>query len=114
MAELTAFANTVGGRSVQPVNTFDSFDPFTGRPWATIPASTREDVDDAVAAARAAFQSREWAGLTPTGRGKLLVRVAELIEAEANRLAAIETRDNGKLIAEMSAQLHYIPEWFRY
>lgn len=47
-------------------------------------------------------------------RGKLLVRVADLIAENAERIAAIETRDNGKLITEMTAQLRYIPEWFRY
>lgn len=52
--------------------------------------------------------------LTATARGALLVRLADLIAANADRLAALETRDNGKLITEMSAQLRYIPEWFRY
>ncbi|MCA0419791.1 MAG: aldehyde dehydrogenase, partial [Proteobacteria bacterium] len=66
------------------------------------------------AAAKAAFRSKEWAGLTPSARGKLLVRLADLIAENAERLAAIETRDNGKLISEMSAQLRYIPEWYRY
>jgi (Z)-2-((N-methylformamido)methylene)-5-hydroxybutyrolactone dehydrogenase len=53
-------------------------------------------------------------GLTATARGKLLVRLADLIAENADRLAALETRDNGKLIAEMSAQLRYLPEWYRY
>jgi aldehyde dehydrogenase (NAD+) len=44
----------------------------------------------------------------------LLVKVADLIERHAERLARIETRDNGKLLAEMSVQLRYIPQWFRY
>jgi aldehyde dehydrogenase (NAD+) len=52
--------------------------------------------------------------MTPTQRGKLLVRFSEVLGSEAERLAAIETRDNGKLYAEMTTQLRYIPEWFRY
>ncbi len=67
-----------------------------------------------MAAAKAAFRSEDWAGLTATARGKLLVRLADLIADHAERLAAIETRDNGKLISEITAQLRYVPEWFRY
>src|ERR1700760_440616 len=49
-----------------------------------------------------------------SARGALLRRLADLIAADADRLAAIETRDNGKLITEMRAQLRYIPQWFHY
>ncbi|CAM5362613.1 aldehyde dehydrogenase (NAD+)/betaine-aldehyde dehydrogenase [Aquamicrobium terrae] len=111
---LVTFQNTVGGQ-LQPVaDTFETYDPFTGQPWALIPRDGKAEVDAAVAAARAAFRSREWGGITPSARGKLLARVAELIAENAERIAAIETRDNGKLITEMTAQLRYIPEWFRY
>ena len=111
---LARFHNTVAGKLQPTSGTFESFDPFTGRPWALIPRGGAAEVDAAVAAAKAAFRSPEWGGLTVSARGKLLVRLAGLIEENAERLAAIETRDNGKLIAEMSAQLRYIPEWFRY
>ena len=108
------FQNTIGGRLMPVRNTFESFDPFTGKPWALIPLDGPGEVEAAVAAAKAAFRSPEWAGLTATARGKLLLRVGDLIADNADRLAALETRDNGKLIAEMGAQLRYIPEWFRY
>lgn len=111
---LVSFQNTVGGRLQPVVDTFESFDPFTGRSWALIPRCGGGEVNAAVASAKAAFRSKEWAGITPTARGKLLVRVAELIADSAERMAAIETRDNGKLITETTAQLRYIPEWFRY
>jgi len=111
---LVSFQNTVGGRLLASADTFESHDPFTGRPWALIPRCGKVEVDAAVASARAAFRSKDWAGITPTGRGKLLVRLAELIAENAERIAAVETRDNGKLITEMTAQLRYIPEWFRY
>jgi aldehyde dehydrogenase (NAD+) len=111
---LVSFQNTVGGRLQSIAGTFESFDPFTGRPWALIPRGSVTEVDAAVASAKAAFRSKEWAGITPSARGKLLVRLADLIAENAERIAAIETRDNGKLITEMTAQLRYIPEWFRY
>ncbi len=106
------FFNTVNGAQVPARASFESFDPYTGQPWALIPADGADQVDAAVAAAKAAF--RGWAGLTATARGKLLVRLADLIAANADRLAALETRDNGKLIAEMGAQCRYLPEWYRY
>jgi acyl-CoA reductase-like NAD-dependent aldehyde dehydrogenase len=111
---LNAFRNTVAGGEVAATATFESFDPFTAKPWALIPADGPDQVIKAVAAAKAAFKSRDWAGLTATARGKLLNRLADLIFANADRLAAIETRDNGKLLSEMTTQLRYIPEWYRY
>jgi (Z)-2-((N-methylformamido)methylene)-5-hydroxybutyrolactone dehydrogenase len=71
-------------------------------------------VDRAVLAAKAAFDAGEWAAMRPTQRGKLLVRLAEIIEREAERLAELEVRDNGKLIAEMGLQTKYLAEWYRY
>ena len=111
---LVSFQNTIAGQPQSVAGTFESFDPFTGKPWALIPRCGEAEVDAAVTAAKAAFRSAEWAGITPTARGKLLVRLADLIGENAERIAAIETRDNGKLITEMTAQLRYIPEWFRY
>lgn len=107
------FQNTVGGRQAESRAWFESFDPYTGKPWALISSDCAAEVDAAVAAARAVFRSPAWAGLTASARGKLLLRLADLIAANADRLAALETRDNGKLIAEMRAQLRNIPEWFR-
>ena len=116
MTHLAGYLNTVGGRQVAAADgaTLDSYDPFTGEAWAAIPRCNAGDVDAAVGAARRAFDDPAWRGLTPSARGKLLVRLADLIAVEAERLAAIEVRDNGKLISEMSAQLRYIPEWYRY
>jgi aldehyde dehydrogenase (NAD+) len=94
--------------------TFESFNPFTGKAWATVPRAGVADIDRAVTAARNAFEAPSWRSLNATERGKLLHRLGDLVAARADELAALETRDNGKLINEMSAQLHYMPEWFRY
>src|SRR6185295_15851417 len=72
------------------------------------------DVDRAVAAARTAFVSPAWRGLNASARGALLRRFGDLVAQHADRLAEIETRDNGKLIAEMRIQLRYVPQWFYY
>lgn len=116
MMDPPRFLNTIGGKGAEAADgaTFESYDPYTGQPWTRIPRCGAVDVDAAVAAARQAFDDPKWRGLTPTARGKLLLRLADLISVEAERLAAIEVRDNGKLMSEMSAQLRYIPEWYRY
>ena len=93
--------------------TYSSVDPFTREPWAVVPDAGGEDVDAAVAAARAALDG-EWGQLTANQRGKLLFRLADLIARDAEQLAEMETRDNGKLLREMSGQMAYLPEWYRY
>jgi aldehyde dehydrogenase (NAD+) len=92
----------------------ESFNPYTGEPWTLIPKCAAADVDAAVEAAHRAFKSGPWRAMTQTERGALLVRLADVIAANAERLAEIEVRDNGKLIAEMAAQLRYVPQWYRY
>src|SRR5262249_49890128 len=82
-------------------------------PWAEIPHGDPSDVDRAVKAARRAFEG-EWSGLRPSQRGRLLLRLADLIEQNAAHLAEIEVRDNGKLYAEMSLQTKYMAGWYRY
>jgi acyl-CoA reductase-like NAD-dependent aldehyde dehydrogenase len=94
--------------------TFESFNPFTGRAWAKVPRAGSGDVDRAVSAARTAYEDPSWRELNATERGALLYRLGDLVAEHADELAEIETRDNGKLINEMSAQLHYMPQWFRY
>ena len=105
----------IGGAWVEPSSAswIESSNPFTAQPWALIPRGSKDDVDRAVAAAKAAFYG-DWRKLTATARGALLRRLGDLIAAEADHLARIETTDNGKLFAEMRAQLNYIPQWFHY
>ncbi len=111
---LVRLENIVGGTSRSAKDGFETFNPFEGKAWAIIPRDGPAEVDQAVAAAKAAFRSPEWSGLTASARGRLLIRLADLIADNAERLAAFETRDNGKLLSEMTTQLRYIPEWFRY
>jgi acyl-CoA reductase-like NAD-dependent aldehyde dehydrogenase len=94
--------------------TFQTHDPYTGEPWALIPECDAKDVDRACEAAWRAFDKGPWAAMTQTARGKVLRRIAGLIEKHAEHLAQIEVRDNGKLMSEMHAQTKYLPEWFYY
>ncbi|MFQ6023625.1 MAG: aldehyde dehydrogenase [Acidiferrobacterales bacterium] len=93
---------------------FESENPYTGGPWALIPQSHADDADRAVRAAHTAFTSGEWPKLTASQRGALLRKLGDLLTANAKHLADIEVRDNGKLIAEMGAQLNYLPQWYYY
>jgi aldehyde dehydrogenase (NAD+) len=93
---------------------FESINPFTAQPWALIPRGAKADVDRAVASAKKAFYGKAWRGLTASARGAMLRRLGDLVAAEADRLAEIETTDNGKLLSEMRVQLQYAPKWFHY
>jgi len=106
----------INGAWVEPTqgNYFDTENPYTGDVWAKIARGTEQDADLAVKAATAAFDDGDWAQMNPTQRGKLLVRLADIVEREAGRLGELEVRDNGKLIAEMGAQTKYLAEWYRY
>lgn len=106
----------IGGVSVDPVSGqwFETQNPFTGEAWAEIPRCDARDVDHAVQSAHAALTKGPWADMTPTQRGLLMHRLGELIARDARKLAELEVRDNGKLLAEMLGQLNYIPSYFFY
>ncbi|WP_435660693.1 aldehyde dehydrogenase [Leisingera caerulea] len=111
---MQTFQQYIGGAFEDAGSTFESLFPATGKPWARMPAASAEDADRAVRAAEAAFFSSEWAGMTATQRGKLLLRLADLVAENAPRLAELETRDTGKIIRETSAQIAYVAEYYRY
>ena len=93
---------------------FDSYNPFTGEVWAQVAQANTEDVDQAVNAAHKAFSEGPWSSMTASQRGLLLHKLGTLIARDAKELATIEVQDNGKLFAEMFAQLNYVPQWFYY
>lgn len=95
------------------------FDPSTGAEIAELAESPMEDVDRAVAAARRAFDDGRWTGLPTSVREKMIHRLADLIEANADELAELEAIDNGKPLAMAThvdipaaiAQLRYLAGW---
>jgi acyl-CoA reductase-like NAD-dependent aldehyde dehydrogenase len=95
-------------------NWFESFYPFTGAPWALIPEGNAQDVDRDVRAAHQAFSAGPWPQLTASQRGLLLRCLGELVARDAKKLAELEARGNGKLIAEVQGQFDYIPQWYYY
>src|SRR3954469_12371142 len=115
MDDLETFRLFIGGKSVDALSgrTFESLNPYTGRPWARLAEGGPEDVDAAVAAARAAFGGGGGA-LTGFQRAAVLRSCAAAIEANADRLALLEVRDSGKLLREMAGQMRALPQWFLY
>lgn len=94
--------------------TFESVNPATGEPWARMPAAGEADVHRAVSAAKSALYDGPWSRLTATSRGKLLRRLADLIDANAQRLGDIETTDSGKLARETRSQTRYVADYYHY
>ncbi|TJZ91450.1 aldehyde dehydrogenase [Paracoccus gahaiensis] len=108
------FQQYIDGQFSDGAGRFDSLDPATGQAWASMPDANAGDVDRAVRAADRAFRDPAWAGLTATARGRLLFRLADLVAEAAPRLAALETRDTGKIIRETGAQIAYVADYYRY
>src|SRR5690242_9513194 len=113
--ELEHFRMLIGGKAVDAASgaTFESHNPYTGRPWAVVPDGGPADVDAAVAAARAALDG-EWGSMTGFARAALMRRLADLIAANAERLARLEVNDSGKLYREMIGQLNGLGGWYQY
>ena len=96
-----------GGETMAAVN------PFDQDVWAEIAVASVSDVDDAVSAARRAFEGG-WGQTTGLERARLMHRLADLIDAEAERLALVETTDNGKVIRETRSQMGYAARVYRF
>ncbi len=88
----------IGGqrRAARTGAVFSSVSPVDGRTLAEVARCGEGDIDDAVAAARAAFEDRRWRGLAPAKRKQIMIRFAELLLANADSLALTETLDMGK------------------
>lgn len=114
--EVRKYKMLVGGEWVDSLSgeTFESINPYTGRVWAQVPKAGEQDIDAAVRAAREAFDDGPWGRMTGTQRARLIRRLAELMEENADLIASVESTDNGKLIREMGGQLKALPEWYYY
>jgi acyl-CoA reductase-like NAD-dependent aldehyde dehydrogenase len=93
--------------------TMPAINPFDQSVHGQVPIATLADVDDAIHAARLAFKTG-WRMTTPGERAKLLNKVADLLDADAERIAVLETTDNGKVIRETHNQMGYAARIFRY
>ncbi len=113
--DLEQFQLFINGRRMDARSgrTFASENPYTRQPWATVADGGPEDIDEAVAAARTAFDG-EWGAKTGFERAAILRSCADAIARNGERLARLEVQDSGKLLREMLGQLKALPQWYYY
>jgi hypothetical protein len=107
----------INGRWVESHSgqTFEVLDPATGDEVAQVARGDAHDINQAVAAARKAFESGPWHKMTPSERGRLLWKLGDLIEQHADALAQLETLDNGKPLGiARAADVALAADQFRY
>jgi phenylacetaldehyde dehydrogenase len=103
------WVNAVSGK------TFPTYNPATGEVLAQVAEGDKQDVDIAVKAARKAFESGPWSRMTATQRGKLIWKLGDLLEANVEQFAMLETLDNGKPLAvARAADVPLAADLFRY
>jgi phenylacetaldehyde dehydrogenase len=107
----------IGGRWVDAASgkTFPTYNPATGEVLAHVAEGNSADVDSAVSAARKAFESGPWRMLTASERGRLIWRLADLLESHLEEFAQLESLDNGKPVGVASAaDVPLAVDHFRY
>jgi len=107
----------IGGQFVPAKSgkTFETINPATEEVIAQVAEGDKDDVDLAVAAARNALEHGEWSRMDARERGRLMNRLADLIEAEFDELAALESLDNGKPIRDaLAADVPLVIDCLRY
>src|SRR6202453_1036712 len=107
----------IGGKWVTAVSgkTFPTYNPATGEVLAQVSEGDKQDIDLAVKAARKAFDSGPWSRMTASERGKLVWKLADLLEEHIEEFATLETLDNGKpLTVARGADVPLAVEMFRY
>jgi aldehyde dehydrogenase len=109
------YDNFIGGKFVPPVkgDYFENISPIDGKAFTKVARSTKEDIELAIDAAEEAFKT--WGKSSPAYRSKVLNQIADMMEANLEYLATVETIDNGKALREtMAADLPLCIDHFRY
>ena len=107
----------IGGRWLEAASgkTFPTYNPATGEVLAQVAEGNSADVDSAVTAARKAFESGPWRTLTASERGRLIWKLADLLESHLEEFAQLESLDNGKPIGvARAADVPLAVDHFRY
>jgi aldehyde dehydrogenase (NAD+) len=94
--------------------TFDTYNPATGEALAKVAAASAKDVDKAVKAARKALDSGPWATMDAVDRGRLMFKLADFIERDAEKLAALESLNCGKTIRDSIGDMQGVVATLRY
>jgi 5-carboxymethyl-2-hydroxymuconic-semialdehyde dehydrogenase len=112
----THLRHFIDGEAVDSVSgaVFEVLDPVSNKPYATAAAGGAADVDRAVAAARRAFREGPWPSMTARARSRVLMAVADGVEASGDRLAELESFDTGLPITQARGQARRAAENFRF
>lgn len=113
---IPSYGHWINGAEVPPEsgNWIETSDPYRGTVWARIARGGPQDVNRAVAAAKAAMTTGPWAKMSATQRGKILRRIADATLAEIDRLTELEVRDNGKLVGDIRGGLNFKADVWTY
>lgn len=105
----------IGGEWVDPLDgeVVPSIDPSTGAPWALAAFGGKRDIDRAVEAAQAAMRG-PWSRMAAAERAAILRRIGALLEANAERIAVLESRDNGRPLRETKLNIVAEAQWYYY
>jgi len=113
---MRTYGHFIDGAFVDPASRewLCSVNPFSGEEWARIARGDAEDVARAVSAAKAAMTAGPWSQFSASRRGACMRRLADLLAERCHTLAEVETRDNGKLLAETRGQLTGMVDYWHY
>jgi aminomuconate-semialdehyde/2-hydroxymuconate-6-semialdehyde dehydrogenase len=116
MADKEFFGHVIDGSEVESLDgaRFDTVDPWTREPWAEVALGGVADAQSAVTAARRAFDEGPWPRLGFAERGRILHRLADLMEERTDELAMADTRDMGKPIAQSRHDVARSAQNFRF
>ncbi|MBZ8135400.1 aldehyde dehydrogenase [Afifella sp. IM 167] len=102
----------IDGGWVRAEERFGTINPYREEEWATIPQANGAQVSQAIAAARKAFPA--WSRTSGLERARLLMRLADILEANGERMALLESTDNGKVIRETRGQMRFAARQYRF
>src|SRR6185436_9601614 len=106
----------INNRWVEPAdgNYFETLNPATGKPIAKVAEGTAADIDKAVKAARTALENPSWKKMSPGDRGRLLYKLADLVEENLDELATLESYNSSKTITDSRGDVEGVVKFFRY
>lgn len=113
-SSLRRYGLFINGEEIAGDATFLSVNPYSGAPWAELAEADEAGVDQAVRAARAAFDHGPWSRFSGKERAACIRRLADIIARDAEELARYEMQDNGKLYRELIGQWRALPDHFHF
>jgi aldehyde dehydrogenase (NAD+) len=113
IGETLRYEALIDGEATQGRGTFEDLDPATGEVLAEVARCGRDEIDQAVAAARRVFEN-DWSRRAPAERADVLQRIAGLIRRERDELASLESRDTGKPISQARADVDISARYFDF